>query len=67
MWYILCQKLQGATSSLNKAWFKHQISVIPDASEFEKGNFISVLEKGVIPGWWDEEVHKISYAEQLAH
>lgn len=32
-----------------------------DAGEFGKADFILLLEKGVIPGCWHNEAHKISY------
>lgn len=31
-----------------------------DASEFNKADFILLLKKEVIPGWWDKETHKLS-------
>ena len=60
MFYIFREKLHRATSSLNKTRFKHRISVVTDAGVFGKAEFILLLEKGVIPGWWDKEAHKIS-------
>ena len=59
--YIIHEKLHGETSLLNKARFKHKISGMADTSEFGKADFILLIEKGVMPGWWDKETRKISY------
>ena len=32
-----------------------------DAEEFGKADFIFLLERGFIPGFWHNEAHKISY------
>ena len=35
---------------------------MPSASKnFSKEELIFLLEKGTAPGWWDKEVHKISF------
>ena len=61
LFYIFLEKLHRATSLLNKARFKHRVSVKVEAGEFGKADFILLLAKGVIPGCWHNEAHKISY------
>lgn len=37
------------------------IAMITDAEIFGKKGFILMLEKRIVPGWWDREAHKITY------
>ena len=60
LFYIFLEKLHRGTSLLNKGRFKHRISVVEDAGEFGKADFILLLEKGVITGCSHNEDHKIS-------
>ena len=35
--------------------------MMTDAETFGKKDFILLLEKRIVPGWWDREAQKITY------
>ena len=55
------KEFRDVTRSKKHATFLTEVKKMADVSEFGKEDFILLLDKGIIPGWWDKEAHKITY------